>query len=81
MTSAVAKAAEPFTMVLELSDSMPEKLHLLDTYKDFFMGRLPSDTNSKRDLDNCILAYESAVHLTPQDHADMPGHLKDLGNY
>ena len=67
-------------MVLELSDDMPDKADLLDNCGAGFYRNVFDNTNRKEDLDNCILAYESAVHLTPQGHSDMPRQLNNLGN-
>ena len=81
MDYAVAEAEgheEIFRIVLELSDNAPEKADLLDKCGDGFATRLLDDTR-KEDIDNCILAYESAVHLTPQGHSDMSGRLNNLG--
>ena len=68
---------EIFRIVLKLSDNMPDKADHLDNCG---AGSLRSlDANRKEDIDNCILAYESAVHLTPQDHSDTSLRLNMLG--
>ena len=76
---AVAETEEIFRMVLELSDSMPDKADSLDNCGAGFFRSFP-DTNGKEDIDNCILASETALHLTPKGHAGMPGRLDNLGN-
>jgi len=71
---------ENFMIVLELPDSMPEKADLLDKCGiRFLMSILGGNTNRKEDIDNSVLAYKSAVHLTPQGHSDMFGRLIKLG--
>ena len=70
---------EIFRTVLELSDNMPEKADLLSNCRDNFLKSFLGNTNRKDDIDNCILAYESAVHPTPQDHSEMSGRLNMLG--
>ena len=78
---AVAEAEsveELLRMVLELSDNVPDKADLLDNSRLSFL-RSFLYTNKKEDIDNCILAYGSAIHLTPQSHSDMSGRLKIIG--
>ena len=70
---------ETFRIVFELPDNMPEKADLLDECAVGFARSFFGDSNRKEDIDNCILAYESAVHLTPQGHSDMPNRLNNLG--
>ena len=70
---------EMFRMVLELSDNKPDKADLLDNCGAGFLRNVLRNTNRKEDIDNCILAYESAVHLTPQGHSNMSGRLNMLG--
>ena len=70
---------EIFRMVLELSDNMPDKADLLDICGAGFFRNVLRNANRKEDIDNCILAYESAVHLTPPDHSDMSSRLNILG--
>ena len=70
---------EIFRMVLELSDNVPEKADLLDDCGAGFFRNVLRNANRKEDIDNCILAYESAVHLTPPGHSDMSGRLNILG--
>ena len=78
---AVSETEDPeeiFRMVLELSDNVPEKADLLDNCGAGFFRNVRY-ANRKEDIDNCILAYESAVHLTPPGHSDMSGRLNILG--
>ena len=70
---------ELFKMVLELPDNTPDKAELLDDCGNGFYWSFLGNKNRKEDIDNCILAYESAVHLTPQGHSDMTGRLNMLG--
>ena len=67
-------------MVLELPDNMSDKRHFLDIYGKFFLARFQVNGNSKKDIDNCILAHTSALYLIPQGHPDMPIQLSNLGN-
>ena len=79
---AVSETEDPeeiFRMVLELSDNMPDKADLLDNCGAGFFRNVLGKTDRKEDIDNCILAYESAVHLTPLGHSDMPRRLNNLG--
>ena len=79
---AVAEAEdieEQFRLTLELSDNIPQKADLLENCGDGFLRRFLGNTNRKEDIDNCILAYELAVHLTPQGHSDMSRRLNMLG--
>ena len=71
---------EIFRMVLELSDNVPDKADLLDNCRAGLFRNVLRKTNKKEDIDNCILAYESAVHLTPPGHSDMPYWLSKLGS-
>ena len=57
---------EILRMILGLSDSMPDKADPLVDCGSGLLRNVLSDTNRKKDIDNCILAYKSAVHLTPQ---------------
>ena len=70
---------EIFRIVLELSDDMPDKVHLLDNCGVQFLRSFLGNTGKMEDIDNCILAFESAVHLTPQGRSEMSGRLKMLG--
>jgi hypothetical protein len=65
-------------IVLKLLDNMPEKADLLAECGVHFL-RTFDNANRKEDINNCILAYESAVRLTPQGHSDMPSRLNRLG--
>ena len=79
---AVAEAKDPeenFRIVLELSDNMPEKADLLEKCGVAFARSFFGNANKKEDIDNCVLAYEAAVHLTPQGNSNMSGRLKKLG--
>ena len=80
---AVSETEDPeeiFRMVLELSDNMADKADLLDKCGAGFFRNVLRNANRKEDIDNCILAYESAVHLTPPGHSDMPRRLNNLGD-
>ena len=66
---------EIFRIVLELSDNMPAKADLLDNCGVGFLRSFLCNTNRKEDIDNCILAYESAVRLTTLSHSDMSSRL------
>ena len=70
---------EILRMVLELSDNMPDKADLLDKCGAGFFRNVLRNANRKEDIDNYILAYESAVHLTPAGHSDMSDRLNMLG--
>ena len=70
---------ELFRLALELSDNIPQKEDVLDNCGRVFLRKFLGNTNRKEYLDNCILAYELAVHLTPQGHSDMSGRLNKLG--
>ena len=70
---------ETFKVVLELPDNMPEKADYLAKFGDVFERSFLDNTHRKEDIDNCVLAYESAVHLTPQAHSDMSIRLNKLG--
>ena len=62
---------EKFRIVLELPENISDKADLLeDCGYDFFESFL-NNKNQKEDIDNCILAYESVLHITPQSHLDM----------
>jgi hypothetical protein len=63
---------EIFRTVLDLSDNMPDKADLLYNCGVGFL-RSFRNINRREDIDNCILAYGSAVHLTPQGHSDVTG--------
>jgi hypothetical protein len=69
---------EIFRVVPELSDNMPDKAALLDNCGDGFLRNFLSNKNRKEDIDNCILAYESSVRLTPQGSPDMSGRINML---
>ena len=58
-------------LTLEYSENIPHKADLLENCGDGFLTRFLGNTNRGEDIDNCILAYELAVHLTPQGHSDM----------
>ena len=79
----VAGAEDPeeiFRVVLGLPDNTPEKADLLDKFGIGFLRNIcGGNANRKEDIDNSVLAYESAVHLTPQGHLDMSGRLNNLG--
>ena len=63
----------------KLADDMPDKAdHLYHCGVRFLTSFLRND-NQKEDIDKCILAYESAIHLTPQGHSDMSQRLNMLG--
>ena len=66
-------------LVLELSDNMPDKADLLHNCGVGFYRSFLDNTNRKENIDNSILAFKSAVHLTPQGHSDMPSRLNMLG--
>ena len=68
---------EIFRIVLKLSDSTPDKADLLANCGAGFLLRSFHDNNQKKDVDNCILAYESAIHLT-QGHSHMSGRMNML---
>ena len=70
---------EIFRVVLELPDNIPDKLDFLDFCGAYFLRSFLSKKNQKEDIDNCILAYKSAVHLTPHDHLDMSCRINMLG--
>ena len=79
---AVSKAEGPdeiFRIVFELSDNMPDKADLLDNCGAGFFRNVLRNTNRKENINNCILAYKSAVRLTPQGCSDMCGRLHMLG--
>ena len=57
-----------FKIVLELSDNMPDKADLLYNCGVGFLGSFLGNTNKKEDIDNCILAYEWAVHFPRAIH-------------
>ena len=60
-----------FRIVLDLLDNMPEKADLLEKCRVGFARSFLGNSNRKEDVDNCILAYKSVVHLTPQGHLHM----------
>ena len=62
---------EIFRIVLELSDDMRRKADLLALCAgDFMLRSILSNGNRKEDTDKGVLAFESAVHLTPQGHSE-----------
>ena len=68
---------EMFRIILELSDDMHRKADLLYFCAgDFMLRTILRDT--KEDTDKCILAFESAVHLT-QGHSEKSTRLIMLG--
>ena len=79
----VAGAEDPeeiFGAVLGLPDNTPEKADLLDKCGfGFLRSILGGNTNRKEDIDNSVLAYESAVHLTPLGHSGMSSRFNRLG--
>ena len=79
---AVAEAEGPeeiFRILLEFSDNIPDKVDLLDNCGAGFLMSFLGNKNQKEDIDNCILAYDSALHLTPQGHPDMSRRMNILG--
>ena len=69
---------ETFRMVLELSDDMPDKADHLNICGAGFFRNVLRNANRKENVDNCILTYESAVHLTP-GHSNMLDRLNIFG--
>ena len=63
----------------KLVDDMPDKAELLYYYGGCFLTNFLRNDNQKEDIDKCILAYESAINLTPQGHSDMSQRLNMLG--
>ena len=79
---AVTKAEGPeerLRMLLQLSENMSDKADLLENCGFCLLKSFIGNANRKENIDNCILAYESAVHLTPQGHTDMSSRLNMLG--
>ena len=74
-----ASPEEMLRIFLELSDNMPDKADLLDSCGERLLRSFHGNSNRKEDIDNCILAYESAVHLTPRGHSELSGRLHMLG--
>ena len=70
---------EKFRIVLKLLDNMSDKADLLSHYGKGFLESFLGNANRKDDIDNCILAYESAIYLTPQGHSCMSSQLDMLG--
>jgi hypothetical protein len=66
-----AEGPEEIFRVVELSNNMPDKVDLLDRCGVGFFKSFLGDKNRKEDIDNCILACESALHLAPQDSLDI----------
>ena len=70
---------EKFRIVLKLLDNMSDQADLLSHYGKGFLESFLGNANRKDDIDNCILAYESAIYLTPQGHSCMSSRLDMLG--
>jgi tetratricopeptide (TPR) repeat protein len=70
---------EKLRIVLEFPDNIADKVDLLDSCAADLLQSFLDNGNRKEDIDNCILAYESAVHLTPQSHSDISGRMNMLG--
>ena len=70
---------EVFRTVLELSDNKPDKPRLLDYCGACFLRSFLGHKNWKEEIDNCIVAYELAVHLTPHGHSDLASRMNMLG--
>ena len=69
--SEIEDSEETYRMILELSDDMPEKADLLNNCGAGFFRNVLRHANRKEYIDNCILAYKSAVHPTPPGHSKM----------